>query len=169
MTRSRSVALLALVLALPLLAAAGAPPSPSDFPGGHYVLDPRHASLIARVKHMGVSLYTVRFNTLAASFDYDPAHPESTRLQASVDPTSLDVNADYGKQFAEEFLTVSKFPKATFTATQMQTAWASPSRSPSTSASSARATRCCRFRLAAAPPVSRPPPRSSAPISVRPT
>ncbi len=122
MTRSRSVALLALILALPLVGAAGAPPSPSDFPGGHYVLDPRHASLIARVKHMGVSLYTIRFDTLAASFDYDPAHPEATRLQASVDPTSLDVNADYGKQFAEEFLTVSKFPKATFTATQMQTA-----------------------------------------------
>ena len=126
MSRSRSAAIAALALAIPLvaspLAASGAPPSGSDFPGGHYVLDPRHASVIARVMHMGVSLYTVRFNTLEANFDYEPAHPESTRLTASVDPASLDVNADYAKEFAEKFLSASKFPKATFTATQMQTA-----------------------------------------------
>jgi polyisoprenoid-binding protein YceI len=120
MTQNRSAAVVALALAIPLVASAAAP-GPSDFPGGHYVLDPKHASVIARVKHMGVSLYAVRFNTLDANFDYEPAHPESTRLTASVDPASLDVNADYGKQFAEEFLSASKFPKATFTATQMQT------------------------------------------------
>jgi polyisoprenoid-binding protein YceI len=121
---SRSFAIAALVFAIPLiapLAASAAPPSASDFPGGHYVIDPRHASVVARVKHMGVSLYTLRFDTFDASFDYDPARPEATRLSASVDPASLDVNADYAKQFAEEFLSVSKFPKATFTATQMQT------------------------------------------------
>ena len=38
----------------------------------------------------------------------------------NVDPASLDVNADYGKQFAEEFLSASKFPKATFVSTQIQ-------------------------------------------------
>ena len=112
-------ALAALVLAIPL-AASAAPAGGPDFPSGHYALDPHHASLIARVKHMGVSLYTLRFDTLDASFDYDAARPEATRLVASVDPASLDVDADYGKQFAEEFLTVSKFPRATFVATQMQ-------------------------------------------------
>ena len=60
------------------------------------------------------------FDTLDASFDYDPAHPERTRVQASVDPASLDVNADYSKQFAEEFLQASKFPKATFVSTGIQ-------------------------------------------------
>jgi polyisoprenoid-binding protein YceI len=112
-------ALAALALAFPI-AALAAPAGSPDFPSGHYVLDPHHASLIARVKHMGVSLYTLRFDTLDASFDYDAARPEATRLVASVDPTSLDVDADYGKQFAEEFLSVSKFPRATFVATQMQ-------------------------------------------------
>ena len=119
MTGRRMGALAALALAIPL-AAAAAPAGGPDFPRGHYVLDPKHASLIARVEHMGVSRYTLRFDTLDASFDYDPAHPEATRLIASVDPTSLDVNADYGKQFAEEFLSVSKFSKATFVATSMQ-------------------------------------------------
>jgi polyisoprenoid-binding protein YceI len=117
----RSAAIVALALAFPLVASA-AGPGPADFPAGHYVLDPAHASVIAKVKHMGVSLYALRFDTFDASFDYSPAHPEATRLTASVDPASLDVNADYAKKFAEEFLTVSKFPKATFTATQLQTA-----------------------------------------------
>jgi|HubBroStandDraft_1064217.scaffolds.fasta_scaffold271057_2 polyisoprenoid-binding protein YceI len=125
MTRSRTAAIVTLALAFPLLAsplaASGAPPSASDFPSGHYVLDPRHASVIARVMHMGVSLYALRFDTIDASFDYDPARPEATRLQASVDPASLDVNADYAKEFADKFLNVAKFPKATFVATQMQT------------------------------------------------
>ena len=120
MHRRRSAALVALALSIPLRAAAAVPLGPSDLPGGHYVLDKRHASLIARVMHMGVSRYTLRFDTLEASFDYDPARPEATRLTASVDPASLDVNADYGKQFAEEFLSVSKFSRASFVATSMQ-------------------------------------------------
>lgn len=120
MLRGRSAALTALVLAAPLCAAAAAPTGIADLEGGHYVLDPRHASVIARVNHMGVSLYTLRFDTIDGSFEYDPAHPERTRVEASVDPASLDVNADYGKQFAEEFLSVSKFPKATFVSTGIQ-------------------------------------------------
>ncbi len=126
MTLSRTAALaLALLAPLPIAAtpSAAAPPQTlgaapvTDIPGGHYALDKRHSSLIARVSHMGVSLYTLRFDTLDASFDYDPARPEATRLTASVDPASLDVNADYGRQFAEQFLSASKFPTATFVST----------------------------------------------------
>jgi polyisoprenoid-binding protein YceI len=119
MTRGRSVAVAALAFVIPLTATA-ASQSPADVPRGHYVLDKRHSSLIARVQHMGVSLYTLRFDTLDADFEYDPAHPEATRLEAEVDPASLDVNADYGKTFAEEFLSASKFPKATFVSTAIQ-------------------------------------------------
>lgn len=118
MNLSRSAAIAALAFVLPITAAADAP-APTNIARGHYVLDKRHASLIARVKHMGVSLYTVRFDTLDASFDYDPDHPEATRLQASVDPASLDVGADYSHTFAEEFLSAGKFPQATFVATEV--------------------------------------------------
>ncbi|MGH6958209.1 MAG: YceI family protein, partial [Caulobacteraceae bacterium] len=92
---------------------------PTNIPSGHYVLDNHHSTLIARVMHMGVSLYTIRFDTLAASFDYDPAHPEATRLRASVDLASLDVGADYSKTFANEFLKADKFPVATFVSTAL--------------------------------------------------
>jgi len=120
MTGRRSLVLAALALAAPLAAAAAASNNVADLQAGHYVMDPHHASVIARVSHMGVSLYTVRFNSFDASFDYDPGHPDRTRVQASVDPTSLDVNADYSKTFAEEFLQASKFPKATYVSTGIQ-------------------------------------------------
>jgi len=119
MIRRPAAVLVALALAFPLSAAA-ATTNVSDLEGGHYVLDKHHASVVARVSHMGVSLYTLRFNTLDASLDYDPAHPERTRVEASVDPASLDVGADYSQKFAEEFLSASKFPKATFVSTSIQ-------------------------------------------------
>src|ERR1700742_2261913 len=56
-----------------------------------------------------------------ATFDYDPSRPQDTRLTAHVDPTSLDVGADYSRTFANESLSPSSFPKATFTATRMAT------------------------------------------------
>jgi polyisoprenoid-binding protein YceI len=117
MSRSHTALIAALALILPPAALAADTGPPTNFPAGHYVLDPRHASLIARVKHMGVALYSVRFDTLVASFDYNPDRPEATRLEASVDPASLDVGADYSSKFAEEFLQAPKFPKATFVAT----------------------------------------------------
>jgi polyisoprenoid-binding protein YceI len=119
MIRRPSVVLAALALAIPLSGAA-ATANVSDLEGGHYVLDKHHASVVARVSHMGVSLYTLRFDTIDASLDYDPAHPERTHVEASVDPASLDVGADYSQKFAEEFLSASKFPKATFVSTSIQ-------------------------------------------------
>jgi polyisoprenoid-binding protein YceI len=118
MIRRPIAALAALALAIPLSALA-ASSNVTDLQGGHYVLDKHHASVVARVMHMGVSLYTLRFDTVDATLDYDPAHPERTRVEASVDPGSLDVGADYSGKFAQEFLAADKFPKATFVSTSI--------------------------------------------------
>jgi polyisoprenoid-binding protein YceI len=116
----RRLVSIAAIAVLAPLAASAASTNVADLKGGHYVLDPKHSTVIARVLHMGVSIYTLRFDTVSATMDYDGQHPESAKVEASVDPTSLDVNADYSKTFAEQFLTVSKFPKATFVSTQIQ-------------------------------------------------
>ena len=144
MTPRRTVAIAAIALVAPVAATAASdtasapgsssqnpssqaatsqspsPANPADLPAGHWVMDKHHSSLIARVSHMGVSRYTLRFDGIDGSFDYDPARPEAARVEASVDPASLDVNADYSKTFSEEFLQASKFPKATFVSTQIQ-------------------------------------------------
>jgi polyisoprenoid-binding protein YceI len=116
---SRVARLAALALALPAVAWATSQ-NVADLQGGRYELDKQHASVIAKVMHLGVSLYTVRFDRFDASFDYDPAHPEAARVQASVDPTSLDVNSDYSRKFADDFLKATQFPKVTFVSTQIQ-------------------------------------------------
>lgn len=64
---------------------------PATAPAGTYVLDPMHASVIARATHMGLSHFAVRFDKVDGSFNYDPAHPAATKVTASVDAASLDV------------------------------------------------------------------------------
>lgn len=126
MTRLTMIALALLAFSSPGALAQeseAAPPPPEvsakPLPAGHYRLDPKHASVIAVVRHMHVSDYLVRFDRAEAEFDYNPAQPQATRLEASVDVTSLDVGADYSKDFANTFLGASRNPKATFTATAM--------------------------------------------------
>jgi polyisoprenoid-binding protein YceI len=109
---------LPLVLAILALAspkaASGASHNITDLPAGTYVLDKKHASVTAKVMHLGVSLYTMRFNTVDATFTYDPAHPEAASVRASVDTASLDAGGTYSRRFAEEFLDATEFPTMTF-------------------------------------------------------
>jgi polyisoprenoid-binding protein YceI len=103
---------------LPAIALA-ASQSPADLPAGSYVLDKKHASVTARVLHMGVSWYTVRFDSFDSGFAYDPADPSAAKVKASVDATSLDVGAPYGRRFADEFLDATRNPDVTFVSTQI--------------------------------------------------
>lgn len=110
---------IAFCLSLGLAAgpALAASTNPADLPAGRYVIDKKHASVVAKVTHMGVSLYTMRFDNFDGSFVYDPAHPMAARVTASVDATSLDVGADYSRKFAEEFLDATAHPAITFAST----------------------------------------------------
>ena len=95
---------------------------PASAPGGRYVLDPRHASLIVRVRHMGLSEYTMRFDKIDASYLYDPAHPEASKVTVSVAADSLDTgDAAVSRQFAGEFLGAKADPTITFVSTTIQT------------------------------------------------
>ena len=121
---------LALRLAVPALiflsAPAGAPfaaPSlePAAAARGHYVLDPRHASVIAKVRHMGLSLYTMRFDHIDATYDYDPAQPLASKIAVTLDAHSLDTGAEGdSRQFAREFLDADQNPTITFNSTAIQ-------------------------------------------------
>ena len=114
----RSTLCAAAALALPAVGLAAAQTS-ADLPSGAYALDKKHASVIAKVLHMGVSYYTVRFDTFDAGFAYDPANPAAARVKVTVDATSLDVGAPYGRRFADEFLDATKNPVVSFVSTQI--------------------------------------------------
>jgi polyisoprenoid-binding protein YceI len=116
----RRFALLLLVLAASVPSAAvAASQNVADLPAGAYALDHKQSSMIAKVMHLGVSLYTVRFDAFDAAFTYDPARPQAAQVRASVETGSLDVGADYSRRFAEEFLAAGRYPTMTFVSSQI--------------------------------------------------
>ncbi len=122
MIRSFAAALLAasLVAGSALTSPALAAPAtdPARMPAGTYALEKTHASLLARVRHMGLTSYTLRFNRFDASYDWDPKAPDAAKLTVSIDMTSLDVGDEkISRNFAEDFLDAKKNPKATFVST----------------------------------------------------
>lgn len=111
----------ALTLSLALAGAAFANPitrDPAKVPAGTYVLDKRHASLTAKVAHMGgFSRYTLRFTGLDGAFAYDPANWQATKFTFTVDPKSADTgDPGFNRQIAG-FLGATQYPAITFTTT----------------------------------------------------
>ena len=117
--RTAALCLALLIGPVAVTAAQVASPNLGDMPGGRYTLDRRQSSVTATVTHMGVSLYTARFDSADATLDFDANHPEAAKVRASVDPATLDVGADYSRKFAEDFLQATRFPKITFVSTQV--------------------------------------------------
>jgi polyisoprenoid-binding protein YceI len=113
-----------VALALGLSGAALADPvsqDPSKAPAGDYVLDKRHASLIAKIPHLGgFSKFTMRFDRLEGSFTFDPPNWRSVQATITVDPASVDTGlADFDKTLAgPSYFNAAKYPAITFVARQ---------------------------------------------------
>jgi polyisoprenoid-binding protein YceI len=86
---------------------------------GTYALDPDHASVIARVSHIGYSYSVFRFDRLSATLGWDPANTAGSSLSAKVETASITSNVKgFGEQLAgDEFLKSRAFPEATFVST----------------------------------------------------
>lgn len=61
-----------------------------DLPAGSYRLDPRHASVVFRIRHMDLAWFTARFDDRLATLQLDPADPARTSLTASVAASSVN-------------------------------------------------------------------------------
>jgi len=100
---------------------------PIAAPGGTYVLEKTHASMIWRVNHMGMSNYTARFKSFDAKVNFDPRDLSRSQVEASIDLGSVEtdfVSGD-GRDFnaelrSEPFFNVVKFPQATFKSRAVQ-------------------------------------------------
>lgn len=126
----RPFAYAALAVALFTAPAALAAPGvssvkPTDLPAGHYVLDKTHASVVAKLKHMGFSNYQFRFTKVDADFTYDPKAPEASKINVTIDPASVDTATGgdaFGLKFNKElagdgWLEAAKYPTVTFVST----------------------------------------------------
>lgn len=72
-----------------LPADAEASRDPADAPAGRYSLDPNHASVIWRVRHTGLGLYTARFDSIAGSLAFDPEEPAASTVDVTIDAASV--------------------------------------------------------------------------------
>lgn len=115
--------IIALATGLVATGAAAADPTtrdPAKVPAGAYALDPRHASLIVRVPHMGgFSHYTMRFNGLNGSFAYDPGGWQDTKVSITVDPKSVDTEDNVFNRTVAGYFEPDKYPVIQFTSTAL--------------------------------------------------
>lgn len=86
---------------------------------GTYVLDPTHASVIARVPHLGYSYSVFRFGKLDGTLVWNPADLARSKLEATVWTASIETPVEgFAKQLSGDgFLKTAAFPQATFAST----------------------------------------------------
>jgi polyisoprenoid-binding protein YceI len=106
-------------------AAAAKPAAPAvTVPGGAYTLDKTHASLVFTVNHLGFSHYTASFTDFDARLNFDPARPEATTLEATINPRSLSLPSP-PRGFKDEltgpqWLDAAQYPAITFKSTKVE-------------------------------------------------
>lgn len=87
-----------------------------------YVIDTNgaHASVQFKIKHLGYSWLTGRFNTFDGKFSYDPKAPEKSNIDVNINTASIDSNhAKRDKHLrSKDFLSVDEFPSSTFKSTK---------------------------------------------------
>jgi polyisoprenoid-binding protein YceI len=118
--RANVLVLVLAILAPGPLSAAPRSRDPAQVPAGDYVLDKPHASLIARVAHLGFSQYTMRFDRLDGRFTYDPNNWTVPQMTFEADAASVDTgDKDFDRQIAGYF-DATAHPKITFQARSME-------------------------------------------------
>ena len=92
-------------------------------PAGAYTLDKSHSSLIVRLGHLGYSQFTARFETWDAALNFDPAAPENSQINVTIDPRSIASDnppAGFIDVMRNDFLKAGEFPQITFQSTRVE-------------------------------------------------
>ena len=94
---------------------------PQDVPKGHYVLDPRHASVNWVINHLGFSDFHGRFDKVEAKIYYDPKDLAAASVDATVDVSSVYTGvAKLDEEIRGAMLfNASAYPKISFRSTDL--------------------------------------------------
>ncbi len=88
-----------------------------------YIVDYKgaHASINFKIKHLGYSWLTGRFDKFGGEFSYNADNISASKIQVTVDTTSVNSNhADRDKHLrSSDFLEVEKFSDAKFVSTSV--------------------------------------------------
>lgn len=94
-------------------------------PTGAYTLDPFHSTVTVTAQHFGLAHYTLRFNKISGTLNFNAEMPAQSSIQATVDTTSLDTPYTGPRDFDSElqnssWLDSAGFATATFTSTSIE-------------------------------------------------
>lgn len=94
--------------------AAGTSRSAADQPAGAYTLDPRHASVVWRLRHAGVGVFVGRFDTISGTLQFDPAAPEKSTVSVKIAANSVNTGVlnDAGERAFDKEIHTSVFGSA---------------------------------------------------------
>ncbi len=92
---------------------------PAKTEAGTYSLDTHHVALLGKITHNLSSWSVFRLDAVSGALDWNPKHPEKSKLSISADPRSI---TSVDKTFQEElkdpyFLNADKFPTISFVST----------------------------------------------------
>ncbi len=81
-----------------------------------------HASINFKVKHIGYSWLTGRFDKFEGQFNFDQDTPENSTVSVDIDVTSVNTNHALRDKHivGEKYLNVGNFPKAHFQSTSIE-------------------------------------------------
>jgi polyisoprenoid-binding protein YceI len=122
MIRMLTAATLTLALSTPVFAQTGdMTHDPSQIKAGTYRLDKNHGKITWSVNHLGFSTYIGQFADTSAKLQIDPAAPERTLLNATVQTASIGtMNERLDDELKSDgWLNTDKNPTATFEATKI--------------------------------------------------
>jgi polyisoprenoid-binding protein YceI len=124
--------LAALALSACAFTADESPRTLQSLPTGQYQLEKDHGSLLFRVKHLGLSYYTVRLPSFDATLDFNPAAPAASKITALIDTTSVrtdhPTDKEWDARLSRDLLRSNAFPQASFTSTHIDVTGANTGR-----------------------------------------
>jgi polyisoprenoid-binding protein YceI len=117
----RTVLLAASIAFAPAPVAAQVSQDYSLAPAGEYAIDPAHTRITWKLSHLGTSFYNGWFAKFDAKLNFNPAAPEKSELEASVDTASVfTLDPKFNVEIASaKFLDASKTPVIAFKATEL--------------------------------------------------
>jgi polyisoprenoid-binding protein YceI len=79
-------------------------------------IDPTHSTAEFSVRHLMITNVKGRFGALTGTVDYDAATPEASKINVTIDATSIDTRDEKrdGHLKSADFFDVEKFPTVTF-------------------------------------------------------
>ena len=122
----RTLASIVAAIAVASCATAGEQ-SFSEANSATYELEKTHAFITWRIKHNGLSNYTVRFTDFDATIEFDAENPVESSVTAVINPLSVETDhptkrEDWNNQIATDrkFLNGEEFPTITFESTSVE-------------------------------------------------